>query len=116
MLVLVYGTLKRGGKLHHELAGQQFVAVASTLPVYRLYNLGWYPGLVDAPHDGRSIQGEVWRVDAAGIERLDLVEEVPTGLYERRMVLLEPPFNAEQVMAWFYLGDTSGCADCGEVW
>jgi gamma-glutamylaminecyclotransferase len=116
MLVLVYGTLKRGGTLHHEMAGQEFVSEVRTRPVYRMYNLGWYPGLVERPLNGRSVQGELWRVDSAGLVRLDVVEEVESGLYERRSVLLEPPFDSEQVMAWFYLGDTSGCADCGEVW
>ena len=37
-LVFVYGTLKRGGENHRWIAQQQFVAEASTAPLYRLYD------------------------------------------------------------------------------
>ena len=116
MLIFVYGTLKRGGTLHHAMRGQHFVADAHTAPAYRLYNLGWYPGLVESATDGRAIRGEVWEVDANGLVLLDEIEEVDSGLYARRRIQLAAPFHDQHVMAWFFLGDTAGCKDCGEVW
>jgi len=34
--IFVYGTLKRGGRNHHFMAGQQFVGEARTAPGYTL--------------------------------------------------------------------------------
>ena len=46
ILVFVYGTLKRGMSNHRWLRGQRFVDESRTLPSYRMYDLGGYPGLV----------------------------------------------------------------------
>ncbi|NQV27506.1 MAG: gamma-glutamylcyclotransferase [Rhodopirellula sp.] len=118
MLVFVYGTLQRGRALHQHLAGQHFVDVAQTLPDYRLYRIVWYPGLVDAPasESGLAIHGEVWDVDETTLKVLDDVEEVGSGLYERRPVSLQEPFDQSEVMAYFYLGDVEGCSDNGDRW
>ena len=48
-LIFVYGSLKRGYALHHLLASQQFHGIAVTQPLYRLFDLGSYPGLIDWP-------------------------------------------------------------------
>lgn len=118
MLVFVYGTLQRGRVLHEHLAGQRFVGSAQTRQDYRLYRIGWYPGLVDVPVRGQgvAIHGEVWDVDEPTLELLDQVEEVGSDLYERRAIRLSPPFDQSQVMAYFYLGDVEGCSDNGDRW
>src|SRR5205814_1029562 len=65
-----YGTLKRGGKNHRLLAGQRFVSPAATAPRYRLFDLGPYPGLVEAA-GGVSVRGELWDVTAEYLAPLD---------------------------------------------
>lgn len=115
MRIFVYGTLKRGYRLHHHLTGQTFVGEARTVPAYRLFRIDWFPALVDAS-EGQAIHGEVWEVDAAGLIELDAVEEVHDGLYERRRIQLQPPFDRELVEAYFYLRDVSGSEDCGPSW
>lgn len=115
MHVFVYGTLKRGGALHRHLADQRFLGVAGTATDCRLYQLGWYPGLVE-DHDGSEIEGELWDVDDATLAILDEVEGVDEGLYERRPIRLKPPFDQEHVLTYYYLGDVTGCADCGSTW
>lgn len=118
MLVFVYGTLQRGRSLHGHLAGQRFVGVARTEPEYRLYRIDWYPGLVATRpgQDGVAIHGEVWDVDEVALRVLDEVEEVDSGLYERRSVLLQEPFDQTDVVAYFYPGDIDGCSDNGDRW
>ena len=82
--LFVYGTLKRGQGRSALLAGQTFLGEARTEPHYRLYSNGAFPCLVEA-EDGVSIQGELWKVDDACLVRLDAVEGVDGGLFERRL-------------------------------
>lgn len=118
MLVFVYGTLQRGRVLHEHLATHRFVGEAKTCPEYRLYRIGWYPGLIEASsaEEGLAIHGEVWDVDDGGLRSLDEVEDVDSGLYERRPIRLQAPFDQTEVIAYFYLGDVEGCSDNGDRW
>ena len=47
--LFVYGSLKRGGRHHDELAGAVFLGPATTVPGYRLEPLGEYLALVSVP-------------------------------------------------------------------
>ena len=115
MLIFVYGTLKRDGSNHHWMQGQKFVAEASTEPHYRLYELEGYPGMVSAS-DGLSIQGEVWEVDAAGLHRLDLLEDTASGEYVRERLPMQPPFDTQHVEGYRYLLPIDGKKDLGDNW
>jgi len=114
-LVFVYGTLKRGGSNHEWIAQQQFVAEARTMQLYRLYDLGGYPGMVRA-EDGISIQGEVWSVDEAGLIKLDVLEDTDGGEYERVVVQLEGEFSTQQVEGYIYLRGVEGRREVGVCW
>ncbi len=114
-LVFVYGTLKRGGENHDWLNGQHFVAEARTRPVYRMFDLGGYPGMVRSA-DGLAIQGEIWRVDGPGLVRLDVLEDVEGGEYERVEVALEGEFADQAVEGYLYLPSVEGRRDVGECW
>jgi gamma-glutamylcyclotransferase (GGCT)/AIG2-like uncharacterized protein YtfP len=118
VLVFVYGTLQRGRALHHHLAGQLFVGAAKTQHLYRLYRIDWYPGIVEHRSSGQglAIHGEVWDVDEPVLKVLDEVEEVDSGLYERRLIRLQEPFEQSDVVAYFYLGDVEDCLDNGDRW
>ena len=126
--VFVYGTLKRGHQPNQLLADQIFIGKASTTSDYRMYSLGDYPGLKEVdPGSGVQVQGEIYRVDQTCLHRLDQFEVVDEGLYERRevrLILQEEPRPPEGLrlsvdlttLAYFYLGDTSGCDGCSECW
>ena len=45
-VLFVYGTLKRGESNEFRTGDQECLGPARTLPLYRLYALGWHPGLV----------------------------------------------------------------------
>ena len=115
-LVFVYGTLMRGDVRAASLADQQFVGEAVTTPRYRLLNCGDYPGLIEVPADGEAIEGEVYDVSPECLQRLDRIEAVDEGLYERRPIILNEPFAGRAVEAYFYLLSTEGLPDCGPRW
>lgn len=116
--VFVYGTLKRHWYNHHYLHGQQFVGEARTAPLYRLHDMGGYPGMVLATpeQEGLSIEGEVWDVDPTCLAKLDLLEDVVGGEYVREVIPLLPPFAEETIQGYRYLRPTEGCRDCGSRW
>lgn len=114
-LVFVYGTLKHGGSNHEWIAQQQFVAEARTQPLYRLHDLGGYPGMV-RDENGVSIQGEVWEVDEAGLARLDVLEDTAGGEYERVVVRLEGGWAEQKVEGYVYLRSVEGRRELGACW
>lgn len=114
-LVFVYGTLKRGLSNHGWMRGQTFVDEAVTEPRYRMHDLGGYPGMVEVP-DGLAIEGEVWEVDEAGLQRLNVLEGVDAGEYALVPVALQPPWDQRGVLGYLYLLPVAGCRDCGTRW
>lgn len=110
--VFVYGTLKRGRENHRWIEGQRFVRMAKTRPLYRMYDLGGYPGLV-SHSEGLCIEGEIWDVSPAGLARLDVLEGVAVGEYERVPLELEDGGPAE---GYLYLREVDGHKDCGVCW
>ena len=113
--LFIYGTLKRGCSNHHYMAGQRFIAVAQTAPLYQLVSMGTYPGMIRHT-SGRSIEGEVWEVDAECLRRLDVLEGIEDGEYAYEVVPLLPPFEAETVHGYRYLRPVDGCPDIGACW
>lgn len=100
-LLFVYGTLLSGLRLHHAMQGA--ISLGAARVQGRLYDLGTYPGLVWGEGE---VSGEVYRVDAAHLERLDLIEEmIPndprSSLYWREQVEVLTGACAGQVV-WTY--------------
>ncbi|MEN3941907.1 gamma-glutamylcyclotransferase family protein [Prosthecobacter sp. SYSU 5D2] len=116
MLLFLYGTLKRGGSNHGYMRGQRFVAEARTVPRYKLYDLGGYPGMVLADTGGLSITGEIWEVDNDGLARLDELEDIEGGEYSREPVTLLPPHQDLEVQVYRYLFPVTGCRELGATW
>ncbi|WP_295884276.1 gamma-glutamylcyclotransferase [uncultured Thiohalocapsa sp.] len=92
--VFVYGTLLGGEVNHHLLRDARFLGPHRTEPRFTLLVLGAYPGLVAG--GDTAVLGEVYGVDAAGLRRLDRLEDYPR-LYDRRVI---PTAHGS---AWVYL-------------
>jgi gamma-glutamylcyclotransferase (GGCT)/AIG2-like uncharacterized protein YtfP len=107
-LLFVYGTLKKGGSNHGVLSDQSFVGEARTVPGFRLFDLGNYPGMIADPSSPISVTGEVWSVSHEALARLDAFEGVPEGLYRRVALQLLEPVGAEAVQTYLYAQDVSG--------
>ena len=115
MLLFVYGSLKRGFELHTLLERELFLGAALTVPHYRLFDVGNYPCLVDWP-EGLAIEGEVYDVHESTIPALDAAECVDLEWYVRRPILLQPPFDDREVLAYFWLKPVSGFRSLGATW
>lgn len=92
--VFVYGTLRRGGSNHSLLKGARLLGSHRTAPVYRMLDLGSYPGVVE-PGD-TAILGEVYGITRPMLARLDVLEDFPRSYTRRR---IDTPWGA----AWIYL-------------
>lgn len=114
--LFVYGTLKRGGSNHRQLAGQIFLGEARTVPGFRLFALDGYPGLVPWPADTDGVIGEVWSVSPDALVRLDHFEGVHEDLYRRAPVPLLPPFADRSVEAYLYPHSVAGRPEIGSLW
>lgn len=114
-LVFVYGTLKRGRENHGWIEKQRFIAEARTKPLYRLFDLGGYPGMIRS-EDGTAIAGEVWEVDEPGLAKLDVLEDTDGGEYERVPVELAGEFADQRVEGYLYLRSIEGRRDVGACW
>ena len=106
--LFIYGTLKRGQVNHHLLAEESYLGPATTLPRFRLLNLGWYPGLALCEDKGRAIEGELWEVSDACLEALDAYEG---SEYERRMIEVQP--ETSDVQAYILRQPDWSCPDAG---
>lgn len=92
--LFVYGTLMRGHPNHGLLRGAAFLGPHVTEPAYTMLHLGGYPGVRKG---GRTaVAGEVYRVSAAALARLDRLEDCPR-LFVRECI--DTPHGA----AWIYL-------------
>lgn len=115
-LLFVYGTLKRCCKNHRQLAGQIFLAEARTAPGFRLHDLGDYPCMVSNSSDTQGVAGELWQVDQAALDRLDIFEGVSHGLYCRSTVPLVEPSSEPLAETYLYQLDITGHAELGDTW
>lgn len=114
--IFVYGTLKRGLSNHSHLAGQRFVSTAQTKPVYLLFDVGGYPGLVHAAKHGMAIEGEIWEIDEACLVALDRLEDTEGGEYERVIIALSAPFDHDEIEGYIYSRTIAGRRAAGCVW
>jgi gamma-glutamylcyclotransferase (GGCT)/AIG2-like uncharacterized protein YtfP len=100
--VFVYGSLKRDQPNHHWLAGATGLGEGQ-LDGVQLFDLGPFPMAVRPAGEPcspgcQALQGELYRVDAPTLERLDRLEGSPR-LFERHWLPLQ-----DGRCAWVYLG------------
>ncbi|MCS6866770.1 MAG: gamma-glutamylcyclotransferase family protein [Gemmataceae bacterium] len=95
-ILFVYGTLKRGGRNHRLLVGQEFLGEVVSAPRYRLIDLGCYPGLIHDEATGLAIHGELYAVGADNLAELDDFEEVPELFIRKAIELMSGS------LAWAY--------------
>jgi len=106
--LFVYGTLLRGGRLHHhlELLGARFESEAKVAA--ELFDLGSYPGALPAAGEGKWVCGEIFLLlqTSSALKVLDRVEEFFPDAPERSefiRVLAEVFLpNGARVKAWIY--------------
>ena len=90
--VFVYGTLMRGENNHHFLENSTFIRTAA-LKGYELYNVGWYPAIIQG--EG-IIPGELYEVPENDMASIDMLEG-EGSLYIRKCEL-----TADGSLAYIY--------------
>ena len=113
ILAFCYGTLKKGYSNNRLLATSTFVREAVTEPLYRLWDVGWFPGLTEDSENGKAIQGEIWSIDEQTLRRLDMLEGTP-HLYRREFLKIQG--MTEPVQGYIYNQSTSRLKECSPVW
>jgi len=101
--LFLYGTLMRGCCGHHRVTNQTFIDNARTITGYRLYDLTGFPGLVVEDSDTVGVPGELWKVEADCLERLNRFEGTAVSLYQLAPIRLRPPFDRFEVLTYLYL-------------
>ena len=97
--LFVYGTLRRSETAHELLGpGAIFVREALTRPAYTLYQLGWYPGLVEG--GSTAVKGELWSIRTESWPRLDRYEGVPNDYVRERILLAD----GARAFAYLFIG------------
>jgi len=112
-VLFVYGTLKSGQANNRLLARQEFLGEAVTLPIYRLYGLGWHPGLVTDTDAGLAVEGELWGVDDRTLAELDEYEGVPHW-FDRELIALRDVVGDFQ--AYFFKQAVPAGSPTGAIW
>ncbi|XP_057801790.1 putative gamma-glutamylcyclotransferase At3g02910 isoform X2 [Salvia miltiorrhiza] len=124
-LIFVYGTLKRGFYNHYLLedliraGAAAYLGPCTTVEAYPLV-CGPYgiPYLVNLPGSGQRIRGELYSVSSVhGLARLDELEGVDRGHYERLPVAVAAEGGGQDAEAYFAHRDFGEklWKRCGEV-
>lgn len=84
-LLFVYGSLKEGFPNFHVNGGQRVPGEFITAQPHPLHLAhGWLPCLLPLPGQGLPVRGQLFEVDAAQLERMDVLERVgEPGGYQR---------------------------------
>jgi gamma-glutamylcyclotransferase (GGCT)/AIG2-like uncharacterized protein YtfP len=118
-LVFVYGTLKKGGMYHYLLEDAQYCGrsvTCDTCDKMQMFDQGEYPVVIRSATLGYAIRGELWRVSASTLQKLDDLEGLDEGLYQR--IETQVRSNGELFTAWIYLylPSTESMLECGCQW
>lgn len=114
-LVAVYGSLRKGLYNHFLIKDSKYIGEFDTEPIYDMYSLTSYPGLVT---DGNtSIKMEVYEVDKITLNRLNTLEgyrgDNNAGNHYNR-ITIETPYGDAYTYTYNY--NVSSCVkvDCGD--
>ncbi len=93
-LVFVYGSLRRGERHAHLLAGERYIGAHKTEPRYTMFSLGDWPAIMVG--GDVAIVGDVFRVDRPELGHLDEFERLPHLFVRHR---IPTPYG----QAWVYV-------------
>lgn len=106
--LFVYGTLRRGFRLHRRLAKDSVRYVGKGKIRGQLYNLGAYPGVYPVSSNAAEVQGELYELlrPESQLRKLDAEEECIPGrpqdsLFTRRMTRVRLD-DGQHLEAWAY--------------
>jgi len=106
-LVFVYGSLMRGYHNHDVIAfdfethdknkGHDYYGKTKTVDKFKMYDMGSFPA-ISFDDNGHEVAGELYAVDDATLELIDMLEGFPNH-YNRKQVELS---NGATAWVYFY--------------
>lgn len=103
--LFVYGTLMKGESNNSFMNTAEYKGKYKTEDKWGLVNLGHFPALV--PYSVE-VEGELYEVDTETLARIDRLEGVETGLYQRRTINIYDMETGEHVEADTYIWNSIG--------
>jgi len=105
--VIVYGTLKKGGRLHGYMRDSKFI-VDVVVTGYKMYDTkSGFPFIVRGDDEIDRIWGEKYEVDDETLRILDMVEGTGSGLFRRVDLKDVKSWSDKKDSTYIYVGDTS---------
>jgi gamma-glutamylcyclotransferase (GGCT)/AIG2-like uncharacterized protein YtfP len=97
--LFVYGTLKQGYHANDKLKRHDavFLGEAVTDVRYSLYQINWFPGMVEQESTG-GVKGELYEVTNECLDELDMYEGAPS-LFRREEITLS---DGTQAIGYLY--------------
>ena len=103
--VIVYGTLKKGGRLHRYMRDSKFI-VDVAVTGYKMYDSVFgYPFIAKGDKHKDSVWGEKYEVSDDTLKMLDMVEGVDSGLFRRVDLKDEKGWSDSRDSTYIYVGD-----------
>lgn len=100
-LLFTYGTMMKGNRNHTRIVGAVPIGPAVTVRPFALYCMGYAPGMVHRKEGGVAVQGEVYLLDRAMLDRVDSAEGHPWKYFRERLEVEVQGFG--RAHAWGYL-------------
>ena len=82
MKVIVYGTLKKGGRLHSYMRDSKFLMDVAVKGFKMYDSKSGFPFIEEGDEDDH-IWGEKYEIDEGTLRTLDIVEGIDEGLFKR---------------------------------
>jgi len=106
--LFVYGSLRRAASPMHDMLAQASQYIGEGVLQGRLYEISWYPGVVESSHPEDKVIGELYQIIDKDIwQRLDEYEACSDNFpqpheYIRKQCWIQQA-NADSVKAWVYV-------------
>ena len=88
-LLFVYGNSKREFSQHHLLHKSKFLGLGQTAPKYHLYQVSWFPALVETTTNPVSIYGELFEVTEESIFLLNSIYNLGQNFFRKEEIEIQ---------------------------
>jgi gamma-glutamylcyclotransferase (GGCT)/AIG2-like uncharacterized protein YtfP len=85
-LLFVYGNSKRDFSQHHLLQKSKFLGLGQTTSKYQLYQVSWFPALVETTTNPVSVYGELFEVSEESIFLLNSVYNLGQNFFRKEEI------------------------------
>ena len=104
MKVVVYGTLKKGGRLHRYMGTSKFL-IDVAVTGFKMYDTGFgYPFIVEGAEEDK-VWGEKYEIDDNTLKTLDMIEGIDSGLFKRVDLKDVKGWSDKKESTYIYVGD-----------